>query len=101
MSKSKLKKQDKTTWSGDLKKPNDLYNFIYQYPTKYKQGFIDEELESIIKQFKKFNRKKFDDAMIGNTCAMQDNKLVMYHCDVFAALSCGIENRNLRPGEWD
>ena len=34
---------------------------------------------------------KFNDAMMGNTCQVsEEGKAIMYHCDVYKALNCGI-----------
>ena len=84
---------------------NCLYDFIHDYKTYHTHGFIQEEIEEIIKMFPKFNRDKFDDAMMGNTCMMTsykgENRLVNYHCDILSGLRCGIENRDLYIDEWD
>lgn len=95
-------KQIKMAKKKDIEKiVNEAYKVVYEYPTKNKQGFIYEEIEELLKKYPKINRDKFNEAMWGNTCMMVEGKLVMYHCDVFKALQCGIENRNLTLGEWD
>ena len=81
--------------------PKKLYNLVYEYPTKYKEGFLPDEIKEILKQFPNINMDKYDDAMMANTCAMREGKLVMYHCDILAAITCGIENRDMRIEEWD
>ena len=43
----------------------------------------------------------FNDALMGNTCMVKDGKIVQYHCDIYKAIICGIENRGLRLSEWD
>lgn len=74
---------------------------IYNYPTRHKEGFIWSEIECLIKEYNNFDMDKFKSAMNGNTCMMIDDEIIHYHCDVFKALLCGIEKRNLRPSEWD
>lgn len=83
------------------KEPVDIKKLVYEYPTKHKFGFMPDELKDIVSKFPKINMDKYNDAMMGNTCAMVDEKLVIYHCDVLKALICGIENRDLRIDEWD
>lgn len=86
-------------------KRNELYDFIYNYPTFRKEGFLPDEQTLVLEKYQKlypnFNLKKYDDAMMGNTCMMYKGKFVMYHCDVHKAVQCGIEERDLMIDEWD
>lgn len=83
----------------DYKKLEDR---VYGWPTHNKQGFVRVELEELMSHYKGINMEKFDDAMMGNTCMVApDGQTIMYHCDIFKALLCGIENRNLTAEEWD
>ena len=79
----------------------DLQKLVYEYPTKHKAGFLPDELKDIVSKFPKIHMNKFNDAMMGNTCAMIDNQLVIYPCDVLSALRCGTENRDQKIDEWD
>ena len=83
------------------KKNIDLQKLVYDYPTKHRAGFLPEELKDIVSKFPKINMEKYNNAMFGNTCAMIEGKLVIYPCDVLAALRCGTENRDLKSDEWD
>jgi len=79
-----------------------LYNRVYEYPTKNIHGFVNVEIEELISHYKGINMEKFDDAMMGNTCMVApDGQAIMYHCDIFKAILCGLENRNLTTEEWD
>lgn len=80
-----------------------LYDLVYNYKTKYKEGFINVEQEELIKLYPGIDMKKYDNAMMGNTCMMSEdgNGFIMYHCDVYKALQCGIEGRELTVEEWD
>ena len=86
-------------------KHEEIENYVYQYPTKYKEGFLPYEIEKIYKEFnEKYThmiRDKFDSAMMGNTCIMKEGTLCMYHCDILKAIICAIENRELTYLEWD
>ena len=76
----------------------EIENLVYNYPTKSQYGFLPNELKDIISKFPNINMKKFDDAMMGNTCMMDEDtqEAIMYHCDVYKAIICGIENRKLK-----
>jgi hypothetical protein len=74
---------------------------VNNYPTKHKEGFVQSEIDALLKDFPNIDMEKFNDALIGNTCIMKDNEIVQYHCDIEKAIICGIEKRNLRGYEWD
>jgi len=79
----------------------DLEKLIYEYPTKYKEGFTGAELKELIDKFPDMNMDKYNDAMMGNTCMVIDGQTIIYHCDVLTGLRCGIEDRDIRLSEWD
>lgn len=80
----------------------DVYDKVYNYKTKYPQGFIASEVEEVLKNYPDIDMKRFDDAMMGNTCMVSpDNQAIIYHCDIEKALLCGIEKRGLKFYEWD
>jgi len=80
----------------------EIDDIVDNYKTKYKEGFLQEEIVDIVKGYPDFNWDKFNDAMMGNTCMMSpDGKFINYHCDVRTGLLCGIENRDITFGEWD
>lgn len=75
---------------------------VYDYPTKSKHGFIQAEINSLLSWFPTINIEKFDDAMMGNTCMLnEDDQVINYRCDVYQALRCGLENRDLTLAEFD
>ena len=74
---------------------------VYNFKTKNKHGFVQSEIDSLLKNYPNINMDKFNSALMGNTCMIVDNETVMYHCDIEKALHCGIENRNLHIWEWD
>ena len=79
----------------------ELKNIVYNFPTKTKYGFIQSEIDDLIKDYPNINMDRFNDAMMGNTCMVLDNEIVIYHCDILKALRCGIENRDLTWEEFD
>lgn len=80
----------------------NIKNMVYDYPTKSEHGFTQAEINSLLSWFPTINMEKFDDAMMGNTCMLnEDDQLINYHCDVYKALICGFENRDLTLAEFD
>lgn len=79
-----------------------LKDKVYKYDTEHEEGFTVDEVKTLLKEFPDINKNKFHDAMRGVTCLFKNNEIVIYyHCDIFAALKCGIEDRELRLYEWD
>lgn len=75
---------------------------IYNYDTKYKEGFIWDEIEKLLKEFPNINKEKFNKALEGNTCLLKDDKYVIYYpYDILIAVRCGLENREIKLFEWD
>lgn len=74
---------------------------VYNYPTKHKEGFIQSEINALLKEYPNVDMEKFNSALMGNTCMVKDNEIIQYHCDIVKALRCGIEKRNLYQWEWD
>ena len=87
-----------------MKTKQEIEDFIYDhYKTKYREGFLPTEMDYVIKEVAKHHDLKmdrFDDAMKGNTCMIREGKLITYHCDLYKALICAIEDRSLSVGEW-
>jgi len=79
-----------------------LQNFVYNWPTKHKEGFsVNEEIE-ILSKFPNINKDKYNDAMQGNTCHLDpDDGILVYAYDIFKGILCGLENRNLTVSEFD
>lgn len=83
-------------------KYKELRDLVYNYPTKHKEGFIVSEENEILSKFPDINMKKYNEAMMGNTCMINEQDgTIIYHCDILKALSCGIEQRDLKPWEFD
>lgn len=78
-----------------------LKNLVYNYKTKYEQGFTQEEINELLSRFPKINMDKFNDALMGNTCMTRDGEIIRYHCDIYTALDCGISNRFINQNEFD
>ena len=83
----------------------ELRDLVYNYKTYSEHGFIQEEIEELIKLFPNFNRDKFNNAMNGNTCMMTEwngkPRIANYHCDVITGIRCALENRTKYGYEFD
>lgn len=79
----------------------DLHNLVYNYKTKYNEGFIKDEILYILSIFPNITRKKFDNALFGITTTTIDNEIIIYRHDLVLALKCGLENRNPNTLELD
>lgn len=82
----------------EIKKLEDK---IFNYKTKYKHGFTTEEQEELLKTFPHIDRKVFNEAMGVHTVIEVNKEILTYHIDIYRAILCGLENRELRIEEWD
>jgi len=78
-----------------------IYQIVYTYPTKNKEGFTPLETAELLKLFPEMNMEKYNDAMMGNTGMIIDGEFITYPCDLFTAITCGVENRNMTSMEFD
>jgi len=78
-----------------------LEDLVYNYPTKYEEGFIGEEIKALSEQFPQTTYEKVCDKIGIVTCMVRDGKTVIYHCDVLTGLRCALENRDMTVWEWD
>ena len=72
-----------------------LSDLVFNYPTKYKEGFTNDEIKQLFANFPQINMEKVENAFMGNTCKVKDGLIISYHCDVLLALNCGLESTNL------
>jgi hypothetical protein len=63
----------------------NLGNIIDKFPTKYKMGFIIEEIERLLKP-NNIEGTKFQQGMYGKTYTLIENNPIYYHRDVFNIL---------------
>lgn len=70
------------------------------YPTQYERGFTDEEISKVCEMYG-VDRNEFSEKLGCVTCAMEDMKILIYHCDVELAIRCCLEKRNQTAEEWD
>lgn len=78
-----------------------LKETVFNYPTKYPQGFTSAEVKELLKKYPKANLKKFNQALGVHTAKVIDKQILTYHNDVLMALTCAIENRNPNVAEFD
>jgi len=88
-------------WIKTLCSKHYIEPIFNKFETKNKEGFTESEIEGLLKNYPGINMDKFNDAIFGNTFAVIDDEMIIYHCDVISALYCGVENRDQRIDEWD
>lgn len=82
----------------------ELKDLVYTYKTKHEYGFNSFEQADLLSKFEgKINMDKYEDALCGITCMMDEElqQFIIYPCDIFSALLCGLENRDQTLEEWD
>lgn len=80
----------------------EIDDLVYNAETKNEHGFTDFEIFNLICRIGgNFNVDKYNDAMMGNTCMMNDNFIINYHCDVATALKMAFNDRDMKPREFD
>ena len=81
----------------------NLKDLVYNFKTKNKQGFIDAEQRELLNRFPGINEKKYNEAIGVVTCEMdlELKQFIIYHDDIFTALLCVLEDREISRFEWD
>ena len=78
-----------------------IEKIVREFKTKHKIGFIQSEVDLLLKDFPNINERKFRNALNNTTRMGIDDDVVIYHIDIEKALRCGLENRNLHFPEID
>lgn len=68
-----------------------MKDIVYNFETKHKEGFVNRELEDLLKLLPGINREKFIKSFICNTCMIIDNEIIHYHEDVYYALKNSVK----------
>jgi hypothetical protein len=63
---------------------------VYNFKTKNKEGFVQSEIDTLLKDYPNINMDKFNIALLGVTCMIINDETVFYHCDIDMALRCGV-----------
>lgn len=80
----------------------EVKDLVHNYKTNSKYGFIQSEIDDVLKSFPQIKMEKFNNALYGITCMSdEDGNTIIYHCDIYHAILCGIEDRNLNFNEFD
>lgn len=78
-----------------------IRDVVYGYKTKHEEGFVQSEIDELLKNYPEIDMKRFNDALMGITCMLREKDVIVYHCDIEKALYCGLQNRSLSIYEWD
>ena len=60
----------------------ELQDLVYNYKTKYEEGFTDLEIKRLLIQLK-IDEESFNKLLGVNTCMIKDNEIITYHSEVF------------------
>jgi hypothetical protein len=74
---------------------------VQNFNTKYEIGFTEDEKEKLIDSFPSITMERFNKQLGINTGLIIDNDYLTFNTDIIFALTCIIENREPRAGEWD
>ena len=81
---------------------HEIHGLVFNYKTKHPWGFIASEQKDLLSKFPDINMEKYEDALMGITCMKDDEDgFIIYPIDIYYALVCGVENRNLKVSEFD
>lgn len=74
----------------------ELHGLIYNYVSKYEDGFIESEIQDILSRYPEIDTDIFDNCLFGDTCAIIDGELVRYRTDISHAMVVALENKGRR-----
>ncbi len=78
-----------------------IFNYKTSHPLGFNEGEITQLLEEVKKTYPTIDIEIFRNALMGCTGALDEDKFITYHVDIFNAVKCGISGRNLNQREWD
>ncbi len=81
-----------------------IASIVNGFETENEFGFNKKEIKKVLNLFNNYfiNFDKYKNALNGITCMLNDDgEIIIYHCDIITAICCGIENRTIKPSEWD
>lgn len=83
----------------------NVRDIVYNYETKYPQGFLSTEVEALLKEnFPNITLEMFNDKFGINTVMLSpvpSEGTILYHIDVYHAILQIIQKRGPRMEEWD
>lgn len=74
---------------------------VSEYKTKFKEGFTQSEIKDLLKEYPSVNMERFNNALTVVTCLVFNKEVIIYRQDIYNALICGLENRDLNTQEFD
>ena len=78
---------------------NNLKQEVYNYNTKYKEGFIESEILDLLNKYK-IEPDKFNRTLGVHTVMRIDNQFITFHGDVYNTIVACLDNRELNLKEW-
>lgn len=78
----------------------ELENLVYNYPTKFKEGFRSKEIQVLISEFG-IDPPDFYKTLGTNTGMIKGGSFLTYHTDILRTFICLLEKREPTVFEWD
>lgn len=83
----------------------DTKLLVENFPTKHDAGFLEEEIQKVLEIVEdlgvEFNTELFQGSLRGITCAVINERIVIYAHDLELALRCGMRGYGITVNEWD
>jgi hypothetical protein len=79
----------------------EVRNYIFNFPTKYEQGFTNSEIYTVIEDFPPITHNEFFRVLGVNTVMVIGGETVTYACDIEKTLMACLEGRELNWWEVD
>ena len=64
---------------------------VYNFKTKYNEGFTQFEISLLLKEIPNIDLKKFNDSLLGSTYIIIDGQDITYKYDILNAIYYSIE----------
>ena len=79
-----------------------IVDLVYNYKTKYKEGFTSSEIHYLMCQIgKPIDFKAYTNALGCHTAIKVEDEFLTFHQDILTAISCGLESRDITFAEFD
>lgn len=79
-----------------------IVEHVFGFKTKHKEGFIQSEIDEILKSYPDIDMGRFLNALTGITCMGDEHgNSIIYHVDIATAITLGVEKRDMHQHEWD
>ena len=79
----------------------NVRNQVMNFPTCYKEGFTQDEIDLLLREFPQISRKLFYANLGTHTGTIISNEIIIYRNDVIDALNCSLYPKDKQYRIWD